>query len=88
MQASLRPQADSFLRPSLLVRRWLEIRISAAFIKLLPNAIFYPGDQAAWPAVKNNLQNTVGTALVGNVSNVKKVLDGLQKKADAAAKKS
>jgi len=60
----------------------------AAFIKLLPNAIFYPGDQAAWPAVKNNLQNTVGTALIGNISNVKKVLDGLQKKAEAAAKKS
>ena len=54
----------------------------APFIKLLPSAIFYPGDQAAWPAVKGAIQQQVGTAL----GNPKKVMDALQAKAEAAAK--
>ena len=54
----------------------------APFIKLLPSAIFYPGDQASWPAVKGAIQQQVGTAL----SNPKKVMDALQAKAEAAAK--
>ena len=53
----------------------------APFIKLLPSAIFYPGDQAAWPAVKGALQQEVGTAVSGDP---KKVMDALQKKALAA----
>lgn len=53
----------------------------APFIKLLPSAIFYPGDQAAWPAVKGAIQQEIGTAVSGDP---KKVLDGLQMKAEAA----
>jgi multiple sugar transport system substrate-binding protein len=54
----------------------------APFIKLLPSAIFYPGDQAAWPAVKGAIQQQIGTALV----NPQKTMDALQAKALAAAK--
>ena len=54
----------------------------APFIKLLPSAIFYPGDQAAFPAVKGAIQQQIGTALV----NPKKTLDAIQAKALAAAK--
>jgi len=49
---------------------------------LLPSAIFYPGDQAAWPAIKGAIQQQVGTALV----NPQKTMDALQAKANAAAK--
>lgn len=54
----------------------------APFIKLLPSAIFYPGDQAAWPAVKGAIQQSIGTAL----TNPKKTMDALQAKAEAASK--
>ena len=46
------------------------------FIDALPNAIFYPSDQAAWPAVQGALQQTVGTAVQG--SDPKQVLDAIQ----------
>jgi multiple sugar transport system substrate-binding protein len=49
---------------------------------LLPSAIFYPGDQAAWPAVKGAIQQQIGTAL----ANPKKAMDAIQAKAVAAAK--
>jgi multiple sugar transport system substrate-binding protein len=52
----------------------------APFIKLLPSAIFYPGDQAAWPAVKGAIQQQIGTAL----ANPQKALDAIQAKAVAA----
>ena len=51
------------------------------FIDLLPKAIFYPGDIASWPAVKGAIQQGVGLAVTGSPQ---KVLDGLQKKAEAA----
>ena len=51
------------------------------FIDLLPKAIFYPGDIATWPAVKGAIQQGVGLAVT---TNPQKVLDGLQKKAEAA----
>ena len=35
------------------------------FIDALPGAVFYPGDQASWPAVQGAIQNTIGTALAG-----------------------
>lgn len=54
----------------------------APFIKLLPSAIFYPGDQASWPAVKGAIQQQIGTALV----NPKKTMDALQAKALTASK--
>ena len=34
----------------------------APFIEVLPSAIFYPSDQAAWPAVQTAVQQTIGTA--------------------------
>ena len=54
----------------------------APFIKLLPSAIFYPGDQAAWPAVKGAVQQSIGTAL----TNPQKTMDALQAKAETASK--
>jgi multiple sugar transport system substrate-binding protein len=54
----------------------------APFIKLLPAAIFYPGDQAAFPAVKGAIQQQIGTALV----NPQKAMDAIQAKALAASK--
>ena len=51
------------------------------FIDLLPNAIFYPGDIASWPAVKGDIQQGVGLAATGDP---KSVLDGLQKMAESA----
>ena len=53
----------------------------APFIKLLPSAVFYPGDIASWNAVKGAVQQSVGTAVV---SDPKKALDALQAKAVAA----
>jgi len=53
----------------------------APFIKLLPSAIFYPGDQASWPAVKGAIQQSIGTA---TISDPKKVMNALQAKALAA----
>lgn len=53
----------------------------APFIKLLPSAIFYPGDQASWPAVKGAIQQSIGTAVI---SDPKKVMNALQVKALAA----
>jgi multiple sugar transport system substrate-binding protein len=52
------------------------------FIKLLPSAVFYPGDQPAWPAVKGAIQQSIGLGVVGN--RAKSVLDGIQAKANAA----
>ncbi len=52
------------------------------FIKLLPSAVFYPGDQPAWPAVKGAIQQTIGLGVVGN--RAKSVLYAIQAKANAA----
>lgn len=35
----------------------------APYIEVLPNAVFYPGTQASWPAVQGELQQTVGLAV-------------------------
>ena len=53
----------------------------APFIKLLPSAVFYPGDIASWNAVTGAVQQSVGTAIS---SDPKKALDALQAKAEAA----
>ena len=37
----------------------------APFIEVLPSAVFYPGDQAEWPAVLGAMQQTIGTAFTG-----------------------
>lgn len=48
----------------------------APFIEVLPTAIFYPSDQAAWPAVQGAIQQTIGTALAG--TDKQQVLDQIQ----------
>jgi len=53
----------------------------APFIKLLPNAVFYPGDIASWNAVKGQIQQGIGQAVTGNPSSV---LGSLQTQAAAA----
>ena len=54
------------------------------FINQLPNAIFYPGDLAAWPKVAGTLATQVGT---GVIYDAKGVLDKIQKVAVAAGTK-
>jgi multiple sugar transport system substrate-binding protein len=51
------------------------------FIDVLPTAIFYPSDQAAWPAVQTAIQQTIGTALAG--TDKQQVLDQIQAAATA-----
>ena len=53
----------------------------APFIKLLPNAVFYPGDIASWNAVKGQIQQGIGQSVTGNPSSV---LNSLQTQAAAA----
>jgi multiple sugar transport system substrate-binding protein len=48
----------------------------APFIEVLPSAIFYPSDQAAWPAVQAAIQQNIGTALAG--TDKQQVLDQIQ----------
>jgi multiple sugar transport system substrate-binding protein len=54
------------------------------FINQLPNAIFYPGDLAAWPKVAGTITTQVGT---GVIYDAKGVLDKIQKVAVAAGTK-
>ena len=35
----------------------------APYIAVLPNAVFYPGSEASWPAVQGEMQQTIGTAV-------------------------
>lgn len=35
----------------------------APYIAVLPNAVFYPGAEAAWPAVQGEMQQTIGKAV-------------------------
>jgi multiple sugar transport system substrate-binding protein len=48
----------------------------APFIDALPGAVFYPSDQASWPAVQGAIQNAIGTALAG--TDKQQVLDQIQ----------
>ena len=50
------------------VRRCRPTPALAPFIEVLPSAIFYPGDQATWPAVQGAIQQTIGTALRARTS--------------------
>ena len=54
------------------------------FINQLPNAIFYPGDLAAWPKVAGTITTQIGT---GVIYDAKGVLDKIQKVAVAAGTK-
>jgi multiple sugar transport system substrate-binding protein len=53
----------------------------APFIEVLPTAIFYPSDQAAWPAVQTAVQQTIGTAFSG--TDKQQVLDQIQAVAES-----
>jgi multiple sugar transport system substrate-binding protein len=53
----------------------------APFIEVLPSAIFYPSDQATWPAVQTAVQQTIGTALSG--TDKQQVLNQIQAAATA-----
>jgi multiple sugar transport system substrate-binding protein len=53
----------------------------APFIEVLPTAIFYPSDQAAWPAVQTAVQQTIGTAFSG--TDKQQVLDQIQATAES-----
>jgi multiple sugar transport system substrate-binding protein len=46
------------------------------FIDALPGAVFYPGDQASWPAVQGAIQNSIGSAVAG--TDKQQVLDQIQ----------
>jgi multiple sugar transport system substrate-binding protein len=35
----------------------------APYIAVLPNAVFYPGSEASWPAVQGEIQQTIGLAV-------------------------
>ena len=42
----------------------------APFIKLLPNAVFYPGDVASWNSVKGQIQQGIGQVVTGTPATV------------------
>ncbi len=52
----------------------------APFIEVLPSAVFYPSDQAEWPAVLGAIQQTIGTAFAGADS--QEVLDAINAAAE------
>jgi multiple sugar transport system substrate-binding protein len=53
----------------------------APFIEVLPTAIFYPSDQASWPAVQAALQEDIGTVFTG--ADKQAVLDQIQAVAES-----
>jgi multiple sugar transport system substrate-binding protein len=53
----------------------------APFIKLLPNAVFYPGDIASWNSVKGYIQQGIGQSVKGDPA---AVLGALQKQSESA----
>jgi multiple sugar transport system substrate-binding protein len=54
----------------------------APFIEVLPTAIFYPSDQATWPAVQGAIQQTIGSALAG--TDKQQVLDAINAAGEGA----
>ncbi|HSM34555.1 MAG TPA: extracellular solute-binding protein [Anaerolineae bacterium] len=53
----------------------------APFIEVLPTAIFYPSDQASWPAVQAAVQEDIGTVFTG--ADKQEVLDQIQAVAES-----
>lgn len=53
----------------------------APYIAVLPNAVFYPGSEASWPAVQGETQQTIGLA-VAKGANIMSVLEGIASKTD------
>jgi multiple sugar transport system substrate-binding protein len=53
----------------------------APYIEVLPNAVFYPGTEASWPAVQGELQQTVGLA-VESGADIQAILEGIATQAE------
>jgi multiple sugar transport system substrate-binding protein len=53
----------------------------APFIEVLPTAIFYPSDQASWPAVQAAVQEDIGTVFTG--ADKQEVLNKIQAVAES-----
>lgn len=53
----------------------------APYIAVLPNAVFYPGSEASWPAVQGEIQQTIGLA-VGAGADIPGVLANIKAKAE------
>jgi multiple sugar transport system substrate-binding protein len=52
----------------------------APYIAVLPNAVFYPGSEASWPAVQGEMQQTIGTAVTAG-ADIKAILAAIAAKA-------
>jgi multiple sugar transport system substrate-binding protein len=53
----------------------------APYIAVLPNAVFYPGSEASWPAVQGEMQQTIGTAVTAG-ADIKAILAAIAAKAE------
>ena len=53
----------------------------APYIAVLPNAVFYPGSEASWPAVQGEIQQTIGLA-VQSGADIMSVLENIASKAE------
>lgn len=53
----------------------------APYIAVLPNAVFYPGSEASWPAVQGEMQQTIGKA-VEKGADIMAVLENIASKAE------
>lgn len=53
----------------------------APYIEVLPNAVFYPGTEASWPAVQGELQQTIGLAVEPG-ADIQAVLESIASQAE------
>jgi multiple sugar transport system substrate-binding protein len=53
----------------------------APYIAVLPNAVFYPGTEASWPAVQGELQQTIGLAVEPG-ADIQAILEGVASQAE------
>lgn len=53
----------------------------APYIAVLPNAVFYPGSEASWPAVQGEMQQTIGLA-VESGADIAAILEGIASKVE------
>lgn len=53
----------------------------APYIEVLPNAVFYPGTEASWPAVQGELQQTIGLAVEPG-ADIQAILEGVASQAE------
>ena len=53
----------------------------APYIAVLPNAVFYPGSEASWPAVQGEMQQTIGLAVAPG-ADIMSVLENIASKVE------